>query len=111
MHPRLLLFFRELHHRFNGVINFGELMELSGVKISNMPTHPNYGGETSKNGLCSNWIGGIYPFNSCNQLAGHIPKEELTDDMVNHIESLLKVGVEKMIQGERGSKWKKRRGK
>ena len=111
MHPRLLLFFRELHHLFNGVINFGELMELSGVKIGDMPTHPNYCTEDGKNGLCFNWIGGICPFDRCNQLSGHIAKEEVTDDMVNRIESLLKVGVEKMIQGERGTKWKKRRGK
>ena len=111
MHPRLLLFFRELHHLFNGVINFGELMELSGVKIGDMPTLPNYCTEDGKNGLCFNWIGGICPFDRCNQLSGHIPKEEVTDDMVNRIESLLKVGVEKMIQGERGTKWKKRRGK
>jgi len=47
-------------------------------------------------------------FDLCAQLAGHIPKEEVTDDLVDDLVNLLKPGVEKMLRGERAPGRKKK---
>ena len=86
---------------------FSEVMALAGKKISDMPKLPNYR-NGDRNGLCFNWLGGCCHFDPCAQLAGHIPKEEVTDDLVDDLVNLLKPGVEKMLRGERAPGRKKK---
>ena len=86
---------------------FGELMELSGKTIADMPTVPEYC-KNGRHGLCFNWLGVICPFGNCHVKAGHLPKNEVSDDLIHHFTSAVKTGVEKMLQGERGTNRGKR---
>lgn len=111
VHPRLKTFFGGLHDMYGGSCMFSEVLSLSGSTVGDMPTLPNHC-PNNRNGLCFNWIGGICPFEDCNLKDGHIPKEEVTDELVNHLERALKPGVDKMLRGERRARGqrKKRRG-
>jgi len=101
-------FFGGLHKKFNGRIMFGELMELSGKSIGDMPTHPEHNND-GRNGLCFNWLGGVCPFPNCRQKGGHLPKKEVSEELANEIKGALETGVAKLLQGERGSRSGKKR--
>ncbi len=105
VHPIFAAAFKELHAKHNGRVYVAELLELAGKTVKDLPRHPTIDGPgagTSR--VCFPHIAGVCVHANCYRKAyGHPRQDQISDDYANAVVAVLQPGIDRMVNGERGS--------